>query len=222
MNAYTKGLCVLVCAGPVLGAQAADQTTALHSGWQFGAGIGQSTVQVPGGSFIQYGNGGPITEIPGSDDLHAFGYKLFAGYRFGRYFAIEGAYEDGGSLGWSYVLPTNPPVKPPPTLSFNADPHIGALTAMGVLPVAAGFSLFARAGAAYWWYDAELDLPAGGRATYDENSHTLIWGAGASLFVDGALMRVEYEQMRPHLTAFGAGSPDGRWRLVSLAVVWML
>jgi hypothetical protein len=90
MTVHARPMCVLLlCASSVAVAQAADQTTAMHSGWQLGAGVGQSDMHVPEGFLYQDSNSAWQT-VPGSDSLQGVGYKLFVGYRFNGYFAIEG------------------------------------------------------------------------------------------------------------------------------------
>jgi len=216
---------LLLCAGPVTAVQAADQTTAMRSGWQVGAGVGQSGIHVPGGfQFVDPSD--TWSMVPSSDSVNAVGYQLFVGYRFSGNFALEGSYLDGGSMGWTYTAPAPPPI-PTEFISLHNHPYAGALSAMGIVPLSRRFSLFARAGWARWWNDAELDVtqePTKLKLTGSEKSGGFIWGGGASVLVAGSLLRVEYQQMSPatHLFAGLRGSVDARWRLISLSLVYML
>jgi len=77
-------------------------------------------------------------------DEHGFdeddtGGKLFAGYRFNNYIALEGGYYDFGEIG-----------------SHNNQVDINgfSLAAIGSLPVSSNLSLFAKVGAHNWDADA--------------------------------------------------------------------
>jgi hypothetical protein len=132
-------------------------------------------------------------------------------------------------MHWTYNVPGNVP-KYDYVMSLDGHPHVGALTAMGILPLSRRFSLFARAGAAHWSNDVTLDINEFNlgyeqKATATKDSNNFIWGGGASVYVVGVLLRAEYEQMRPTAALFdgyGRGSVDGRWRLITLSAVVLL
>jgi hypothetical protein len=105
--------------------------------------------------------------------------------------------------------------------SFATHPRIAAVSALGILPLNEEFSLFVRAGGAHWWYDANFAVAGVGGVTLSESSTDLLWGAGATMYVDHALLRLEYKQSQTSLNVNGA-TLDGRWTLISLSVVWML
>lgn len=106
--------------------------------------------------------------------------------------------------------------------AFKVDPHIVTVTGMGVLPIGDVFSLFGRAGLAHWWYDPELDLAGVGSLRFSEKSNELIWGAGASVFVDGGMLRLEYGQTKASPAFEGQTLMNFRLRVISLSLLWML
>jgi hypothetical protein len=196
-------LCALLlcCAGTpcaASGASAADENASMHSGFQFGLGAGGGQLQLS------------IPDTPGSINLGAFAYTFFAGYRIDRWAAVEASYLDGG------------PMKKENTLAlFKTEPHIATATGMGILPITGAFSLFARAGLAHWWYEADFASAGLGSVSFNEKSNELIWGAGTSLFVDRAILRLEYGQTKASPDLEGS-TFDLRLRVLTLSAVWML
>ena len=106
---------------------AADETTAAHSGFQFGLGVGGGQLHVS------------EPDTGASIEMGAFAYTAFAGYRINRYMAVEASYLDGGPMR-----------KENSESLFATEPHIATATGMGILPIGQTFSLFARAGLAHW------------------------------------------------------------------------
>ena len=191
--------CVLLlcAAGIPFTAHAADETTAMHSGLQIGGGLGQSNLNlsVPG--------------TPGSSSLDGFAYTVFAGYRIVRYAAVEASYLDSGSVSKFNAAG-----------SFKTEPHLVTVTGLGILPFNEMFSLYARAGLAHLWYDADFNFPELGSFRFSEKSNEPIWGGGASMFIDGGLLRLEYEQTKTSANLDGQ-TLDARLRVISLSVAWM-
>ncbi len=113
------------------------------SGWYAGFNAGQSRAKIDDAR-IDSGlllNGLTTTSI--SDDNHHFGYKVFGGYEFNRYFSLESGYFNLGRFGFTAdTLPAG---------SLRGDIKIqGAnFDAVGSLPIGEKFSLFARAGLNY-------------------------------------------------------------------------
>ena len=118
---------LLFCASPGMAADAAG-----GAGWYLGAGLGQSTVKEN-----HPGNGYTIDR-----DTHDTGYKLFGGYRFNRYFGIEGGYTDFGKekFDWVYSAVESGAGK----VSANAF----SVSATGRLPVGYDFALLGKLGIA--------------------------------------------------------------------------
>jgi hypothetical protein len=196
----TKTLCALyLCAAAIpLVASAADENAAKPSGFEFGLGAGGSKLDLsePG--------------TPGTISLGGGTYTAFVGYRINRWSAIEASYLDSG-----YVKKQNSPAY------FKTEPHLVTATGMGILPLNESFALFARAGLAHWWYTAEFGITGVGLASFNEKSNQLIWGAGPSVVIDRALLRLEYGQTKtsPNL----GGLPfDLKLRILTLSAVWTL
>jgi hypothetical protein len=91
---------------------------------------------------------------------------------------------------------------------------------IGYEPLNNTFSVFARAGGAHWWYHQHLVAPAGS-VSLSQNANAFIWGAGASAYADGALLRLEYEQSKSSGNVDGLLPYDLRLRLISFSIVWM-
>ena len=123
---------------------------------------------------------------------------------------MEVAYLDGGS-----VTRTNGGA------SFKTDPHLATATGLGILPITDDFSLFARAGLAHWWYTANFNFPVVGPFRFNGHANELIWGGGASVFVDRAQLRLDYEQTKTS-PSFEGQTLNMRLRVISLSIVWML
>jgi OOP family OmpA-OmpF porin len=70
------------------------------------------------------------------------GFKVFAGYRFNRYFAVEGGY------AWLGEFQATTQVTAPTTGALNADIRVIGLyiDAVGILPVGDRFAAFAKVG----------------------------------------------------------------------------
>jgi OmpA-OmpF porin, OOP family len=97
-----------------------------------------------------------------ADDI---GYRLFAGYYFGPYFAVEAEWFDGGEL-IENVLDVG--------FEFGIDGFIGS--ALARLPLNDIFGVFARVG--YASYDVELDVEDFGSGSDSETD--LAYGLGVT------------------------------------------
>jgi OOP family OmpA-OmpF porin len=75
-----------------------------------------------------------------SDDRRDTGYKLYAGYRFHRYFAVEGGYFNLGKFDFTATT------LPAGTLSGNIKVDGLNLDLVGILPITDRFSAFGRIG----------------------------------------------------------------------------
>jgi OOP family OmpA-OmpF porin len=177
---------------------AADENASMHSGFQFGLGAGGGELHLT------------APDTPGSINLGGFAYTFFAGYRINGWAAVEASYLDGGSVKKENAVAL-----------FKTEPHIATATGMGILPITDAFSLFARAGLAHWWYDADFAAAGLGSVSFSEKSNELIWGAGTSLFFDGAMLRLEYGQTKTSPDLEGT-TFDLRLRVLTLSAVWML
>jgi OOP family OmpA-OmpF porin len=86
---------------------------------------------------------GGFTATSISDDNRGFGYKGYGGYRFIRYFAVEGGYFDLGRFGFSAST------LPPGVFNGRIKLRGANLDAVGMLPLTDNFFALARAGLIY-------------------------------------------------------------------------
>jgi OOP family OmpA-OmpF porin len=113
------------------------------SAWYAGFNAGQAQAKIDDARIANglLSDGFTTTSI--SDEDRHFGFKVFGGYEFNRYFALEGGYFDLGRFGFTAnTLPAG---------TLRGDIKIKGLNAdfVGTLPLGERFSLFARAGLTY-------------------------------------------------------------------------
>lgn len=126
------------CVGSVLlGAQSVAQ--AAEEGWHAGITFGSSNATLDEDVVAVTG----ATSSGLGRDKRDPGFKALLGYRFGRYFAMEGGYTHLGEFRLTRD------VTAPTVGSVNADIRVKGLhvDAVGMLPIGRGFSGVARAGA---------------------------------------------------------------------------
>jgi OmpA-OmpF porin, OOP family len=220
MKFYTLALCAAL--GAASQAQAAGLFSRsgaderVKSGWELGAGIGMHTHEESIEDQVVF-------------DGQGTAYKLFAGYRFNRYFAAELAYVDGGDPAESYVDGTTGE----PLERVEVQAHGFQASVLGALPLGqSAFSLFGRLG----YLDSKTDVrvvdqtPAGVFSppqTFTSNSEDPFFGIGLMAALDGALLRLEYEYVDFDVDdlvdtttgdTFEAGSKSS---ILSLSVLWV-
>lgn len=212
MHFTTKWVCAFaLLVGVSMTAQSADGPAPRESGFELGFGVGQGDLRVS------------LPGIPGSVGFDAAAYDFSFGYQFCRYFALEGAYLHGGSFS---KTATDASTSPPQSVTISTDPQIYAASALGVLPLDQYFSLFVRAGVARWHSTLSVS-DAAGRVDLSGSNTNFLWGAGGSLWVEGAQVRIEYEQIKTRQNLPGALPTDlsypvdFRYRLISLSVTWV-
>ena len=139
----TKMLLALAAAVPLVvsvSAQAQDQSGYDTEGWFVGANIGKSSANIDG-ERIQSSlenNGFDVTSI--DEDKRDQGYKLYAGYQFSPYIALEGGYFDLGDF--KFMANTLPQTD----FSGRTELQGWNLDLVGTLPLTERFSAFARVG----------------------------------------------------------------------------
>ena len=90
----TLGLLVVAAiTSPIAMAQA--------SGWYIGANVGQARAKIDDPRITSSLLAAGFTTTSIKDDDRDTGYKLFTGYQFNRYFALEGGYFDLGKFGFT-------------------------------------------------------------------------------------------------------------------------
>lgn len=109
-------------------------------------------------------------------------WKLFGGYRFTKYFAIEAGYVDFGEFTGE-------------VFGVDVKAEVTGFTAhmVGTLPLHDRFSLIARLGTIY--SDVDVKASGGGiSASGDDQSFAFAGGVGAEVnFTDQLSLRAEYE-----------------------------
>jgi OOP family OmpA-OmpF porin len=145
-----------------------------------GAGVGSTDADA--------GNVNPGLITAGSFDGKDSGTKLFGGYQLFPNFAVELAYVDLGKILYNGTFSGSPvtggTVK---TSGLN-------VSAIGILPLNASFSLFAKGGVYSW--DAKARDTTGGAPFFGkEDGADLSYGFGASYHVNRNFsLRAEWEQ----------------------------
>jgi OmpA-OmpF porin, OOP family len=118
----------------------AQIASAAEPGWYFGANLGESEASIDDSGIVarQLANGSTNIRLDTKDSKT--GYKVFTGYQFNRFFAIEGGYFDLGNF--SYRSFTTPQAV------YTGDSKVRGINAdlVGILPMGERFSAFARAG----------------------------------------------------------------------------
>lgn len=167
---------------------------AADTGFYAGASLGQSKLSDFDASDLdaELASVG-ITSSSSVDDTDT-GWKLFAGYRFMKYFAVEGAYVNFGEATAHSII-TAPSAG---TVDTTAEADAWTLSALGILPLNEKFSLFARVGLNIW--DAEVSATGtggGGSASFSDDADGTDWvyGVGAAYDITQNLsVRGEWER----------------------------
>ena len=123
-----------------MSASAQAQSGEELNGWFIGANIGKSSANIDGETIQSSleNNGFDVSSI--DEDKRDQGYKLFAGYQFNSYIALEGGYFDLGDF--SFLANTLPQTD----FSGRTELQGWNLDLVGTLPLTEDFSAFARLG----------------------------------------------------------------------------
>ncbi len=180
----TVGLLVLVLLF------AAQSGFAAENGWYAGLGVGQSSIDT----------GIKATSGTASVDEEDLGYKVFAGYEFNKFIAVEGFYFDAGEAtitansgdvvadgNTSLVIPVD---------DFKASIEGQSFGLIGVIgyPVHQYFYPYAKLGFHKW--DTEIAVSAPGVVVSVEDDGTdMVFGVGFRMDVtDSVSVRGEFER----------------------------
>jgi OmpA-OmpF porin, OOP family len=164
-----------VVSSGVVHAQSADK-----AGWYAGLDLGRSRLGMSGtdvdGALANQGIASSTTL-----DQTDTSFGVNAGFRFNRYFALEGAYERLGQFDYSASTGTD-------TIDGKFKANALSLAAVGIYPLAPQWSLYGKAGLART--DAKLEASSESGATpVDNASHNgtgLLVGAGVTYDFDRA------------------------------------
>ena len=164
------------------------------TGWYLGGNIGQSKAKIDDARINNTLFGDGFTADTIHDNNHDTGYKLFGGYQFNPYFALEGGFYDLGKFGFTANT------QPAGTLNGTMRVNGVNLDALGFLPLAEHLSAFGRVGLNY----ANARDSFSGTTPFvipqpDPSKRALNYKFGAGLqyeFTDNFAMRVEAERYR--------------------------
>lgn len=210
MNKYAvAGIVSLVLAG--LAQAASAQDSAAKSGgpaspWYAGFGMGMSDASIPDDTVngingtLSTANGAAFSIL--NEDKRSTGYKLFAGYRFNRNFAVEGGYAFLGTTSVDMDFRSGAPVSVS-VGSFNMHYDMTAvfIDAVGSYPLNERWSLIGRVGVNYGKTSADFEgSPITLIASNNDKSEGKIrekFGAGVDYNLNQAFtVRAEWEHYK--------------------------
>ncbi|MGA7965050.1 MAG: OmpA family protein [Gammaproteobacteria bacterium] len=193
---------------------ASPYAMANDSGWYIGGNVGQSRSTIDDARITNSLLGAGFTTTGIRHNEHDLGYKLFAGYQFGKYFALEGGYFDLGKFDFTATTT--------PTGTLHGSIKLKGLYAdfLGILPFTSKFSAFARIGVDYAQADDSY-TGTGAVNVLDSNPSTrqanYNYGVGLQYnFVPSFGMRLEAERYRVNDAVGHKGDVD----LYSLGLVY--
>jgi OOP family OmpA-OmpF porin len=192
------GLCAVAGAACAQTAEQADGlylglgVGGLHSSGMHGAAIVPAQQQP-----------GLTVRITSAEDKDT-GWKLYAGDRLGRHWAVEGGYTALGRYSFDGQV-----VQDPGTVQTRFKADDWNLAALAILPLDSGFEVFGKAGAGYWTTRLDTLGAFSGRSAPTATAHGFgpVLGLGASWRLSKALSaRVDWE----HFAHIGQADRTGR------------
>ena len=170
------GVLLALTAGPVLAQAENDRAGDNVQGFYLGGGIGDFSAAIDEiNKLDQIDDAG----IDFSDGDNAT--KIFGGYAFNRFFAVQGDFVDFGESSGAVS----------PSVQGTSDVQGFAPSVVGTLPIGP-VELFGRIGMMF--YDVDLNL-SGGRLI-EESGEDLLWSVGLGIDVlDRLNLRLEYEEI---------------------------
>jgi OOP family OmpA-OmpF porin len=174
------GVLLALTAGPALAQRNADRDDDRPGrnleGFYLGGGVGDFS--------------SAVDEINSLDSIDDVGIdfsdgdnatKLFAGWNFNRFFAVQGDYVDFGESSGAVTT----------SVRGTSDVQGFAPSIVGTLPIGP-IELFGRVGMMFY----ELDLNLTGGRVVDESGEDLVWSAGLGIDIkDKVNLRLEYEEI---------------------------
>ena len=171
-------------------AQSNNDTVGLYGGINLGPS--RARIDDPRITANLAGNGFTVNSL--TDDDGSFGGKLFAGYQFNKYFALEGGAFSLGKFGYQATT------TPAGTLNGEAKVRGLNLDLVGTLPITGEFSVFGRAGLTY--AEAKDSFRSTGMAVVthpNPSERATNWKAGVGMqyaFTSALSVRAELERYR--------------------------
>jgi OOP family OmpA-OmpF porin len=184
INTYCVGdvMKKFVLAATVASVLAASPAFAAEdAGFYVGAGLGNMSLD----SDSIYGR-----DFDGSDT----GFKVFAGYKFMPWLALEAEYLDGGEPEDVFRSEDFPDERLKVTAGVSG--FIGS--AVGILPIGESFDVFAKAGFIYWDGDGSgkirNDQGTLEKVSYGNDGTDFAWAVGGTwYFMENLGLRAEYQ-----------------------------
>lgn len=165
----------------------------IQPGFYVGAGVGSATLELD-----------EDPELPGFKfDADDTAFKVFGGYNFNQYFAVEATYFNGGKPEETIIRG--------PGGKASIDVNLSGLIpwAVGRLPIGDAFSVHGKLGFAS--YTAEIKGRVNGNVVDEHNAddEDVAYGIGAALNIGPAFqLRAEYE---------GIALSDGDFTMLSVS-----
>jgi OOP family OmpA-OmpF porin len=181
---------LLLALTAALGASTVQADTGFYPGLYLGGSFGSSTFNDFDGSDVDAELASLGFTSSSSTDDSDTGWKLFAGYKFMPYLAVEGSYTDLGKASASSVITA--PVSG--SANVEAEASTWAISALGIWPVAPRFELYGRLGFHFWDADVSGSGTAGSVSESDDGTD-LLYGVGANFDITPQLgVRGEWER----------------------------
>jgi opacity protein-like surface antigen len=215
---------VVLASLAALPAQAADgfffnnSGVSVGSGMYWGFDLGQSSFALDQGDLDAALTGGLVDE--GLDVLAArsdasednFSWGLILGYQILPYLAVEAAYVDLGEAEYKY----NASVSDGVTTSDVAARLVGdsagpMVSALGRLPLAAGWDVYGRLGMYFGSEDGSVDVSVDGLSdgfSDSSSSQSFVWGGGLGYTSGRWTARLDYQQFTDVGDDNGVGEVD--------------
>jgi OOP family OmpA-OmpF porin len=180
---------------------------AAESGGYIGLGAGLSQANIAGDRIRSELQGSGFTMTTIDEDDRDFGYKLFGGYKFNKYFAVEGGYFNLGEFGFTANTATagSSLIGTGKFQGLNLD-------AVGILPLTEKFSAFGRVG--YIYTETKDTFRGTGTVTVTNPSPTekeggYKYGLGVQYDLTRSLgLRAEWERYRVNDAVNNKGDID--------------
>ena len=165
-------------AGPALAQRTRDDDRAGRNleGLYLGGGIGDFSSSIDEVNQLDQIDDAGIDFTDGDNAT-----KLFAGWNFNRYFAVQGDYVDFGDQSGAVS----------PSVSGTSRVKGFAPSIVGTLPIGP-VELFGRIGMMFYNVDVNLN----GGQLIDDSANDMVWSAGVGIDIKDRLnLRLEYEQI---------------------------
>lgn len=188
---------------------------AADTGSYIGASVGQSRAKIDDARISARMLAGPITAVSIIDNSRDTSYKLFAGYKFNKNFALEGGYFDLGQFGYTATT------VPAGTLTGKIKLKGLNVDAVGMLPMTEKFSVLGRLGLNYaqardsFASTGAVAVPANPNPSKNQINYKLGLGVQYA-FTEALGMRAEAERYRINDAVGSRGDID----MYSLGLVY--